>query len=82
MIIKMSAKCSDSFFACLENKDGEDIGEEYSGYVPNFFPGQHYGDYVELEIDVETGQILNWNVPTKEEIKELFSICETNEDDI
>ena len=45
---------------------------EYDGYVPDFFPGKHYGDYVQLEIDADTGKILNWKAPTKEDIDELF----------
>ena len=64
-ILKMSAKCSDLFFAQLGNK-------EYDGCVPNFFPGKHYGDYVQLEIDIDTGQITNWKKPTEEDL-EIFS---------
>jgi hypothetical protein len=69
--ITISAKCSDSFFASL-NDDHKGLVGEYDGYVPDFFPGNHYGDYVDLEIDIETGTILNWNVPTKEDLK-IFS---------
>lgn len=29
------------------------------GYVPSFFPGDHFGDYIIFELD-ETGKILNW----------------------
>ena len=70
MEIKINAKCADLFAATLHDK-GRQIGEEYSGYVPEFFPGQHWGDYVELVIDVETGQILNWTKPSKEDL-EIF----------
>lgn len=44
---------------------------DYEGYVPDFFPGNHFGDYVELEIDVDTGQILNWNRPTKKQLSKI-----------
>ena len=71
--ISISAKCSDLFTAMLREKSGDEINShyvgEYQGYVPDFFPGNHYGDYVELEIDVETGQILNWKKPTKKDLK-------------
>lgn len=67
--IQISAKCGDSFFASLETRGGQ-IGE-YNGYVPDFFPGEHDGDYIEFEIDVDTGCILNWKVPSKKEL-EIF----------
>jgi len=28
--------------------------------VPGFMPGDHYGDYVMLEIDLATGRIVDW----------------------
>ena len=52
-------------------KDGKVIGE-YDGYVPKFFPGMHYGDYVMLDIDIETGKIVNWNRPNAEDL-EIFT---------
>jgi len=36
--------------------------------VPGFFPNEHYGDYVELDIDVATGRIINWVAPTEKEL--------------
>lgn len=39
-------------------------------YVPDFMPGEHYGDYVFLNIDLDTGRITNWEVPTTEELEE------------
>jgi hypothetical protein len=64
--ISISAKCSDMFSARLDD------GREYDGYVPNFFPEDHYGDYVQLDIDLATGQILNWKAPTQKELNETF----------
>lgn len=69
-IISINAKCSDLFAASL-TQDGKHIGD-YDGYVPEFFPGNHYGDYVELKIDVATGQILNWKKPTQKQLDEIF----------
>ena len=70
-VIQISAKCSDMFSASLI-KDGKEVAD-YSGYVPDFFPGKHYGDYVTLDIDVETGQILNWKAPSQDQLDEIFS---------
>jgi hypothetical protein len=63
----MNVKCSDMFWAEFTDASGKVI-KEYDGYVPNFMPGEHYGDYVELDIDLSTGRILNWKKP--EEVKE------------
>ena len=69
-VVKISAKCSDLFSATLVT-DGEVQGE-YDGYVPDWMPGDHYGDYVTLNIDVATGRILNWRVPTKAQLGKTF----------
>ena len=64
--INFSAKCSDLFSAQL--REGSDFLGGYDGYVPDFFPGQHYGDYVQMDIDIATGKILNWKVPTNKDL--------------
>lgn len=63
-IMKLCLKVSDGF-TCQLN------GAEYEGYVPAFFPEEHYGDYVELNIDITTGKIVNWKKPTNKELKKL-----------
>ena len=68
---KMSAKCSDCFAAIFYDSNGKEV-LDYDGYVPSFFPGQHFGDYVELDIDIETGQILNWSA-TKNQVQNFFN---------
>ena len=70
--ISISAKCSDMFSATLHNEQGNNVGE-YHGYVPKWMPGEHYGDYVELDIDVDTGKILNWKTPSEEDLAETFN---------
>ncbi|MCY1454717.1 hypothetical protein D9M71_718000 [compost metagenome] len=45
----------------------------YEGYVPDFFPGDHYGDYLILNIDLETGQIKNWKKPTAGDIEKMLA---------
>jgi hypothetical protein len=72
--ISITAKCSDMFSAILRGTDENDkpVAKEYDGYVPDFMPGEHYGDYVELDIDLATGQILNWRKPTKAQLAATF----------
>ena len=60
--ISISAKCSDLCNTQLVAEDGK-ILFEISDYVPGFMPEEHYGDYVMLDIDVETGVIKNWKKP-------------------
>ena len=66
-ILKICAKCSDRCHATLR-VDGSVVAET-DGYVPEMLGG---GDYVELDIDVETGKILNWKVPTQEQIEDYI----------
>ena len=58
-ILKIHAKCND---ACRTTfTDG--LGEiAHQGYVIREL-GIGGGDYIKLEIDVETGKIVNWNSP-------------------
>ncbi len=58
-IISVSAKCSDLWSHTIIGSDGKPRAE-YSGYVPSFMPGEHYGDYILLEINPYNGKILNW----------------------
>ena len=41
------------------------------GYVPDFFPGDHYGDYLILNIDGE-GRIAGWK-PRARDVVDAFS---------
>ena len=71
MIISVSAKVSDLGFYTLYSNDGVNLGE-HDGYVPDFFPGEHYGDYLILDIDVESGRTLNWQTPWNKDLEETF----------
>ena len=71
-ILQISAKCSDMFCAALV-VDGKQVGEDYDGYVPDFMPGDHFGDYVQLNIDLDTGRIEKWRVPSQDELDQVFS---------
>ena len=66
-VIRTCLKVVDRFNASLL-VDGKVVAE-HNNYVPDFMPEEHYGDYVELDIDVETGQILNWEKPTQAQLK-------------
>lgn len=59
MKIMIYAKCADSCQTTVTTEDGEELFSE-DGYVPSFLSIQEYGDYVDLEIDNDTGLILNW----------------------
>ncbi len=66
--LKLHLKVCDRFAASLEDQDGKELFN-YDDYVPDFMPGEHFGDYVILDIDIDTGKIINWKQPTKEQIQ-------------
>jgi hypothetical protein len=68
---KVHIKCRDGFQGDLVDQDGQ-ILKEYEGYVPSFFPGEHYGDYLILDIDLDTGTITNWKKLKPEQIEEFI----------
>ena len=68
--LSIHIKVSDQFSAQLLDQDGSVIHDQEDGYVPGFMPGEHYGDYVILEIDIDTGKINNWKPVTSEAIQE------------
>ncbi len=70
--LKLHCKVSDMFDASLVSESGREL-KDYSGYVPSFMPGQHYGDYVILDIDIDTGVITNWKKPTAEQIEKFIN---------
>lgn len=57
--LTISAKCSDLCWVSAEDENHKSIAEG-DGYVPDFMPGDHYGDYVMLTIDAKTGKIVDW----------------------
>ncbi|OPB16912.1 hypothetical protein BFW91_02165 [Pseudomonas fluorescens] len=64
-------KVRDQMCATLHDAQGEEVAA-YTGYVPDFFPGEHYGDYLFLNIDLETGQIKNWKKPEAADIENMI----------
>jgi hypothetical protein len=67
--IRLCAKTSDRCNISFIDENGEGVGTR-DDYVPDYFPEEHYGDYIEFEIDVKTGQILNWKAPTQKQLKD------------
>jgi hypothetical protein len=57
----------------LLDQDGQEIHSVDSDYVPGFMPGEHYGDYLMLDIDLETGAITNWKTPSAIVIQEWIN---------
>lgn len=72
MKLSISAKCSDLFSATLSGIPNHD-NIEYYGYVPPCVPND-YGDYVTLDIDPETGMILNWKKQTLAQLKKSLRV--------
>lgn len=58
--LRIYCKVVDDFTASLHDQDGMLICSQDDGYVPGFMPGEHYGDYLILNIDIETGMVTNW----------------------
>ena len=58
--VKVCAKVCDSACYTFISDKGEVVKDLDCVYVPSFFPGDHYGDYLQLDIDIDTGQIKNW----------------------
>lgn len=64
-ILNICGKTSDLCSATLE-VDGKEV-KEHDGYVPKFMP-EGGGDYISLEIDIDTGLIVNWVKPTQKQL--------------
>jgi len=70
--LKIHCKVTDRFQYSIEDADGQVLHEQDDGYVPDFMPGQHYGDYVILDIDLDTGVVKNWRTPSAEQIEQAI----------
>ena len=67
-ILGINAKCSDLFIMSYKEL-------EYDGYVPTSLPfGKNgYGDYVEMDICLDCGQIQGWKKVSEEVIQGAFA---------
>jgi hypothetical protein len=70
--LSIFCKVSDRFTYSIKDEQGDEIYNQDDGYVPGFMPGNHYGDYVILDIDLDTGHVTNWKTPTAEQIQEAI----------
>jgi hypothetical protein len=68
--IRLHAKVCDSGHYTLLDDEGTTL-KEHDGYVPDFFPEDHYGGYLDLEIDIDTGMITNWKKPSPEQLQKF-----------
>jgi hypothetical protein len=69
--ISICAKCVDACSIDFFNSSKTKVGTS-DGYVPDFFPDEHYGEYIIFEIDITTGKILNWIKPTQAQLKKAM----------
>jgi hypothetical protein len=72
-ILKISGHCQDRFTASLND------GKPRTDYGPDYVPsdmGIGGGDSIDLEIDIDTGQILNWKKPDSDTIDDNFPLTE------
>ena len=77
--IKICGKVSDMFNASILDQDRQRICE-YEGYVPGGF-GIGSDDYIEFELDLETGQILNYHKPSVDDLKRFINKANGHEED-
>lgn len=70
-IMSMTVKCSD-MFSCQITNGQQVVVEDYCDYVPDFMPDEHFGDYVILDIDLDTGKIVNWRKNASELVDQFI----------
>lgn len=66
-VLSISAKCSD--MSVVELYENEKRVAYSEGYFPSSL-GLGGGDYINIDINADTGQILNWMPIVKEDIEE------------
>lgn len=62
--ISFFGKTSDRFHAIFSDSEGNNF--EVDGYPPKFLGS----DGINMSIDLETGQILNWKKPSQDDLEE------------
>ena len=74
--ITISAHARDCFGMTVVDKNGKTY--DYDGYVPHVINGGYEtegtSDDLHYIIDIETGQILNWNTPTDAVIENFIAL--------
>lgn len=77
-ILNLNGKCSDLCYAEY-SVDGKIVAKS-DGYVPDI-KGIGGGDYIEMDIDLDTGQILNWKPSTHQEVMEAVKGYDDSDED-
>jgi len=74
--LTISTKCSDLCFCSFYNDESGNTFEK-DGYVPSGLGiGDFGGDYIEMTIDAETGQIQGWKpLDSIDVVKKGFKKC-------
>ena len=74
--------CSKTLSVCLHVKDRftaelkDDQGivlKNYAGSAPDIAPNFHV-DYIEIDIDIDTGALNNWRIPTPKGIETIAAL--------
>lgn len=72
-VLNVSAKCSDMCSIWTYNtEDNFETKLEHDGYVLDGLGIGHNGNYIDISIDIETGQIINWPKLTDKNLEEIF----------
>lgn len=71
--LKVCGKCCDCCSASLHDQDGEQIGKDWDNYVPMGMGLGDDPDYIDIEIDLETGKIVGWQPPTQGAIEDFIN---------
>ncbi len=64
------AKVKDTAHYTLVDENDNELVQRQE-YVPMFMPGDS-SDHIELEIDINTGQILNWEIPNADDLTKFI----------
>ena len=59
--LKLHLKVRDCCSFTIEDAEGNEL-TQHDDYVPGFFPGDPHGDYIILDIDLNTMQVTNWTL--------------------
>jgi hypothetical protein len=70
--LRIQAKCSDLCFSTYLNNKGKVLAEK-DGYVPQGLNISDDSDYVEIDIDIQTGQIQRWKPLTEKQVIETLN---------
>lgn len=70
--IRIQAKCRDLCTATYTDEDVTGKTLETNGYVPGGLGIDDGGDYVDITIDIDTGKIVDWKVPSEQALKDVF----------